>query len=252
MGQHSIPQTAALELFDPVSVIHGDRRVRAFKIACSKCNFSTNAPMGTMIADSGERESRLVRRKFEERGWHIGKNKTHHLCPACERKAIEDRRSGGAKPVTLKPVNGEANNMVGGHLAAVMPPAAVPEMTKEHRRIIFAKLNEVYVSETAGYANDWTDKKVAEELGCPRAWVETIRKENFGEKAGNDTIGPHLEEARRVVADGRKMLSEIGDLKQTVELATKRINELMSQTAPLVTLVVEVEGRMREIEKVIR
>lgn len=254
MGQHSIPESPATRLFDAVSVVHGDRRVRAFKAACSKCGFSTNVSVGSMFADDGNRELRLIVRKFEDRGWKVSNSKTHHRCPGCEAKAIEERRNGGARPTLVKVSNKVEGNVVGGQTVTKQGDLAPApsEMTKEHRRIIFIKLNEVYVSETTGYANDWTDLKVAQDLGVPRGWVEAIRRENFGEKAGNDVIGPSLEEARKVIAQGRKMLAEIDDLKQTVELATKRINTLMGETAPLVSLVIECEGRLRQIEKTIR
>ncbi len=49
------------------------------------------------------------------------------------------------------------------------PPA---ELTRENRRIILAKLEEVYVDEKTGYSPGWTDAKLALDLGVPRAWVK--------------------------------------------------------------------------------
>ena len=52
-------------------------------------------------------------------------------------------------------------------------------MTRDERRIIFEKLNDVYVSEKVGYMEDWNDEKVAKDLGVARAWVSGLREEMF-------------------------------------------------------------------------
>jgi hypothetical protein len=54
------------------------------------------------------------------------------------------------------------------------------KMGRDEKRLVFEKLNEHYVSETVGYADGFSDKRIAEELGCPRKWVEDVREEMFG------------------------------------------------------------------------
>lgn len=63
---------------------------------------------------------------------------------------------------------------------------APKEMTRDDRRIVFAKLNDVYLGEHEGYSAGWTDAKVADDLGVPRAWIATIREENFGPVRENE------------------------------------------------------------------
>lgn len=53
-------------------------------------------------------------------------------------------------------------------------------MGKEDRRIIFGKLDEVYVDEKTGYDKGWSDERVAKDLGVPRAWVSDVRDEFYG------------------------------------------------------------------------
>jgi hypothetical protein len=53
-------------------------------------------------------------------------------------------------------------------------------MGKTERRIIFAKLNDVYLDEKVGYADDWSDAKVAQDLGVPVEWVALVREPDFG------------------------------------------------------------------------
>lgn len=69
-------------------------------------------------------------------------------------------------------------------IATIEPPK---EMTREDRRIIFAQLNEIYIGEDKGYSAGWTDQRVATHLGVPRAWVASIRDENFGPLRENET-----------------------------------------------------------------
>lgn len=52
---------------------------------------------------------------------------------------------------------------------------APPAMTRDDKRIINLKLHEVYINETIGYDADWTDHRVAESLGIPRALVSQVR-----------------------------------------------------------------------------
>lgn len=62
------------------------------------------------------------------------------------------------------------------------PVAAEParSMDKADKRIIFTKLNDVYQDEEHGYSADWTDAKVAADLGVPVEWVAEIRELDFG------------------------------------------------------------------------
>ena len=80
-------------------------------------------------------------------------------------------------------------------------------MTKEDRRIIFAKIDENYVDEMSGYSGDWNDEKVAKDLNVPRAWVSQIREDNFGPEIGEvvaqdvTLIQNEMEKARKILAD---------------------------------------------------
>lgn len=72
-------------------------------------------------------------------------------------------------------------------------------MTREDRRIIFVKLEEVYVDEATGYTKGWNDTAVAADLNCPRAWVEVIRDENFGPQKADQSA--EVIELRQRIAD---------------------------------------------------
>ena len=72
----------------------------------------------------------------------------------------------------------------------------------DERRLIFAKLNDVYLDEKTGYSGSWSDKKVAEDLGVPWKWVEDIRSQNFGPVGDSET-------AREIVSEAKTLLDDI-------------------------------------------
>ena len=59
-------------------------------------------------------------------------------------------------------------------------------MSRDDRRIIFGKLETCWSDEKKTYDQGWTDERVAKDLGVPRAWVSTVRDENFGPVANVD------------------------------------------------------------------
>lgn len=71
------------------------------------------------------------------------------------------------------------------------------QMNKEDRRLIWGKIEEVYLDNA--YSSGWNDKKVAEDLGVPLAWVKNIRDENFGPEGLDDDALAILEQAKKLV-----------------------------------------------------
>ena len=101
------------------------------------------------------------------------------------------------------------------------------KMGRDERRLVFEKLNEHYVSEATGYANGWSDKRIAEELGCPRKWVEDVRDEMFGPVKINNEAEHFVEqvakldqkifEAKAQMAAAEKTFADIGAAMKTAE-----------------------------------
>jgi hypothetical protein len=141
---------------------------------CCKCRrvfFVNGATVGHhTLPDS------VVAKKFAAKGWHLGSNKKKDTCPDCLKVRRKPQPTVKEEPELGKdpPVIPVIPRIDG---ASELPPR---EMTREDRRIIFAKLEEVYVDEQTGYSREWHDARVAADLNCPRKWVETIREENFG------------------------------------------------------------------------
>ena len=82
-------------------------------------------------------------------------------------------------------------------------------MSREERRIIFEKLHAVYVSEEVGYAEDWSDEKVANDIKAPRAWVSIVREEMFGPDVNEQSV--------KLIAEAKALLDEIKTAKQSMD-----------------------------------
>lgn len=135
-----------------------------------------------------------------------------------------------------------------------------PTMSREDRRLIFAKIDEVYLDETTGYSDGWTDSRVAEDLGVPLAWVKTIRAENFGEERSNAALLANLEEAKWTLNEAKKIHDEIKSSLQTAmdaaAIANKALTEANDQIKSskvsmnnLGHQIVRQEGKIEELRK---
>lgn len=166
------------------------------RIECHACDttesFSVSQGQHSVSQETAERT-------FRNRRWTVGKDRRHDLCPSCTHERLAARRGRSAatkdpKGLTMpKPVNGTPAD-------APPAPALIAEapraMTKEDRRLVFAKINEVYLDERRGYENGWSDARVAADLGTPRAWVSAVREEHFGVESTSEEVRSLLEEAR--------------------------------------------------------
>lgn len=181
--------------------IEGQTR-SVIRITCSKCGVITTLPMSKQ---GGSLPVEILEQKFRQKGWTVGHNDRHDLCPACAEKA---------RP---KPA-----------LKIVDQPKADPprQMERDDRRIIFAKLSEVYLDEKRGYAPGWSDQKVATDLGIPRKWVEDIRKENFGDVAVNEDMEQFRQEAIAMLADARAAMKACESARQQIVNSLASIEHL--------------------------
>jgi hypothetical protein len=178
----------------------------AMEIRCSGCpetDHVVNTARTAMPSD-------VVATRFRRAGWEVGATPAADLCPACvQRRADLRPKTKGATPASLPRVlpKSKVESMT---VIAAAPPR---EMSLEDRRVIFAKLNEVYIDERTGYSNGWSDKRVAEDLGVPRAWAEQIRAENFGPARDSEEVREFLATAAALRADVEKLA---GDLKALI------------------------------------
>lgn len=113
---------------------------------------------------------------------------------------------------------------------AAEPPR---EMSRDDRRLIFAKLDEVYVDENTGYSAGWTDDKVATDLGVPRAWVAQIRDENFGPGTNEEIT---------------KLLGEVNETVRLHEGVKSRLIELQRLENGLAADIARITGTAKRLQ----
>lgn len=160
-----------------------------------------------------------VVRHFSRRGWKVGQRPKNDRCPACNglsyqasEDVVNDNREAELSKSNVEPLKPKATLKDLSQLTRELVRADAPEEpTREERRIIFAKLQDVYIDETKGYDVGWTDHKVATDLAVPRAWVAKIRDENFGPAKDN--------------ADIRTVLGNLETLKNEMNSALKACDE---------------------------
>ena len=117
--------------------------------------------------------------------------------------------------------------------------------TPSDRRIIFAKLEEIYIDEVKGYSGNWTDEKVSRDLGVPRAWVSEVREINFGPIRDN-------EQTRELILKIDAVSAEFAAETKKVDDITTRINSdlrLLQQSQGSIS---ELRARVRELERTAR
>lgn len=215
-------------LFDRDMMLFEGKPTRAFRITCGTCGVLHRVKMNPMRGKASslevQQEDIRAARKFREAGWEVGSTRNKHRCPAHTTLAPlkkEDPMPPVVKKLTPPPE------------PQLIPPPR--EMSRTDRRIIFDKLSDVYLDEAHGYSGDLTDKRVAEDLGVPMAWVATIRDENFGPVSTNPTIDSTLDEARKLVEDMRKMADGL----------TEKAGVLVSKAGEIEVRLVDIQNRVR-------
>ena len=216
--------------FEHTTVPYGDdgKLVRGIIARCGapNCEAAVPLPVNVMGASRGvddHIEHQFIARKLEQKGWRIGKSRTSHRCPRCFNAAktaaihqTEEKIMANKKEML--------NSTSSSALQVVQENARV--MTREDRRIIFEKLNEVYLNDKVGYAQGWTDEKVSTDLGIPRAWVRLIREENFGDEVGNEDIRKQIAEAQTTLAQVRAIEPEMRRLLGMADKIERQMAEI--------------------------
>jgi hypothetical protein len=203
--------------FEYALVPHGDdgRRVRGVIVHCGAygCESIASVAVNTQSNSAGqddEIEYRFISRKLERIGWQIGKARYQHRCPKCLSILNFDKKV-------------EAKNN-GAPALKVVENTRV--MGREDRRIIFDKLNQVYVDDSIGYGAGWTDEKVATDLGVPRAWVRLLREENFGDEVANEDIRKKLNEATAALSQMKTMEPDVRQWLSLLDKTEKQLAEI--------------------------
>lgn len=237
---------SAARYFHPITVPAEAGRRRVHRIACSECptnhEISANTYCGSLATED-------LLRRWARAGWVVGAKPNADLCPSCAAAKRKARRiKAGAhvppepapvaildlsEPAPMSPTNVH-------HLPVIVEPPV--EMGRDDRRIIFAKLDEVYLSADKGYSAGWTDHRIATDLGVPRAWVERVREEMFGPARDNEDIRELREHFAALRGDMNICASRIEALLNEAKVAKEEFVALRQRADRF-------EKRIGEIEK---
>jgi hypothetical protein len=251
-------------LFDYAKIIIDGKPMRGVRIRCADCGKTDVIHMNTMRWSSSneDKECRQVTRRFETGGWRVGEARAKHLCPACIEKSnnpqeLSEEQAekflslcreiptvrdlahawGWSKSRVDRLLQKRKASQKGEEPVTSATVTAIPrKMTRDERRIIYAKIEEVWGSEDSGYKPPWTDKKVAEDLGVPQAWVATLRDENFGSKSSNPAIEEQGRAAMEFVAEMRSKAQEITAMAKALldkaEVIERRLIDIQKAVRP--------------------
>lgn len=189
----------------------------AHKIVCAQCGVAdhiTGSASGHGLPDS------VAAKKFTQRGWDTRRS----LCSDCS---------------TARPTKGAPMSYSNGRGTAAATPVAPMRAepprapTREDNKIIHAKISEVWGGDDVGYLGDWTDEKIAKDLGVPRAWVTDIRVDWFGDVKSNEELRKEItdltaklvtasEAYERMAALANRHKSEIDDMRKQLDKIAKK------------------------------
>jgi hypothetical protein len=232
--------------FEHTKVPYGDdgKLVRGIIARCGapNCEAAIPLPVNVMGASRGvddHIEHQFIARKLEQKGWRIGKSRTSHRCPKCFNAAKMSATNKSEEKIVANKKE-MLTSTSSSALQVVQENSRV--MTREDRRIVFEKLNEVYVSDKVGYDKGWTDEKVATDLGVPRAWVRLIREENFGDEVGN-------EEIRQLLQEGQTYLDKIKQAQEGWKARTQEVEDWLRKATGIGE---RIARQLAEIQKVLK
>lgn len=193
----------AERIFDFVKTTHDGRALSAFRIDCHHDGCKAHQ---LMVQTGAKRmPPTAATQYFRKHGWLVGRTARQDRCPDHHRQ----RRANPKVSIMDK------------------PQAAEPRtMTREDRRIIMAKLDDVYASETDGYVAPWTDSAVARDLGVPRAWVSEMREEFYGPAMSNAEFDEFLEKASPVIEQCRQLIRNASAQLDEARRLSGRADEL--------------------------
>lgn len=216
---------------------------RGLVIRCSCCGITDARPVPRQ---SNTCDQSFADRIFRNKGWEVGRSRKEDVCPECVKQRQEARQSmRKAKelvimPAQIIPINKktEESQMQTNKAISAEPR----QMTRDDRRLIFGKIDEVYVDANEGYGKGWTDQKVATDLGIPVAWVRTIREENFGPEGLNPDLRAAIEDAKKLFMS---MQATHDAFRKTMSDYSERMSKLQMQQQALEAKITQLQKGLR-------
>lgn len=207
--------------------------VYGVSIRCASCGKTER-----LTGHSSHSNHSHIAQQFRNKGWAVGGSERADKCPSCldalglpvQKPEEKPNASFGeilSAALTAKPapVNVVKPPIVMQNSPQPLTHQAVA-MSKADKRIIFAKLNDVYADEKTGYSPGWDDASVAKDLGVDLEWVKQVRDADFG---------PVIDRFAEIKALLKALPNE-GDLKSIIEDIDAIRKEVVQATISLAAL----------------
>lgn len=186
-----------------ISAGDGDTRVLAMRIVCAECGAAAYFARQT---GKTRKPPVAARQNFQAKGWVVGSGPRKDFCPLHAAPSSRKGRADMPAKETATPEPGRKAD-------------APREITREERGIIFAKIEDVYGTDR--YMSPWTDQKVADDLGVPRAWVADVREQFYGPEGSNPLFDQFLAETAALV----RLQGEITEARKAALDMIRKANE---------------------------
>lgn len=202
-----------------ISVGDAAARVKAMRITCAECE-----AVAYFAHQTGKARKPPVaaQQNFQNKGWVVGSGPRKDFCP-----------------IHAQPAARKGHGMKEKSFAAAATAEPPPASTVEDRRLINMKLAEVYAE--GGYASPWTDQRVADDLGVPRAWVTEIREGFYGPEGSNPLFDQFLAESAAL----QHMQGEIVEARKGVLDFIRKAND---EAAKVRMRCDEFDSKIREVQ----
>lgn len=191
---------------------HEGRTRRTHRVWCHQCG-STTAIHGMDFG--GKTACTEMPKKFEARGWSIGRRMDEDKCPAC---VLAEKQNKTAKVIKMQEVK-----------AVAEPPR---EPTRAELRNVQDALDEAYPQPERGYKQGESDEALAKKLGYPKDWVRRVREQFFGPEHDVDLrrIEIEIEAVRRdAKAIEDSTLMAVDSLSKRVEALIRTLDGMRAQ-----------------------
>jgi hypothetical protein len=158
-----------------------------------------------------------ARRKFFQKGWTIKGGKA--ICPICSNPPRPQPKE---HPMQLKSVSDTPR-----------------EMSATDRRRVFRSIDDEWDEDRGRYAGGATDQTIATALDVPRIWVETIRRESFGDTGNNAEIEEFQADLNKQITivtnhmnDAITLAGKFEDTLKDLRAIKKRMERIESAVLP--------------------
>jgi len=167
----------------------------------------------------------MVKKKFQQKGWEMGQRSTDDECPKCVGKKREmspaQKRAAFCRINSIKPRPDNATPK-----EKPMKAEQPRQPTQADKTRIRRELMDYYDEALGLYLDDFSDRKLGENLNVPFAWVANIR-DAMGLGPDKNEAGGQFNEAIKLAKDEAKKLR--ADAEANLEAAAaleKRLSEI--------------------------